>query len=92
MIFRVAAADPNRNVIVETITDFGRRTIMAQRYVPEIVDGDKRVLVIGGKPGDPPNRFYTYGVVARLAALAAAIEVEELVASANAPQARAANE
>jgi glutamate--cysteine ligase len=46
----------------------------------------------GGKPGDPPNRFYTYGVVARLAALAAAIEVEELVASANAPQARAANE
>jgi glutathione synthase len=50
MIFRVAAADPNRNVIVETITDFGRRTIMAQRYVPEIVDGDKRVLVIGGKP------------------------------------------
>ncbi|HEX3097519.1 MAG TPA: glutathione synthase [Usitatibacter sp.] len=49
-IFRVTANDPNRNVIVETITDFGRRTIMAQRYVPQIAEGDKRVLVIGGKP------------------------------------------
>jgi len=49
MIFRVAASDPNRNVIVETLTDSGRRTIMAQRYVPEIVEGDKRVLVIDGK-------------------------------------------
>jgi glutamate--cysteine ligase len=35
-----------------------------------------------GGPGDPPNRFYTYGVVARLATLAAALEVEELVAHA----------
>ena len=50
MIFRVTAADPNRNVIVETLTDMGRRTIMAQRYVPEIARGDKRVLVIDGKP------------------------------------------
>jgi glutathione synthase len=50
MIFRVAASDPNRNVIVETITDFGRRTVMAQGYLPQIADGDKRVLVIAGKP------------------------------------------
>ncbi|HET9651381.1 MAG TPA: glutathione synthase [Usitatibacter sp.] len=50
MIFRVAANDPNRNVIVEAITDLGRRTIMAQRYVPEITKGDKRVLVIDGEP------------------------------------------
>jgi glutathione synthase len=50
MIFRVGAADPNRNVIVETLTDYGQRTIMAQKYIPQIVDGDKRVLVIGGKP------------------------------------------
>ena len=50
MIFRVRADDPNRNVIVETLTDMGRRTIMAQRYIPEIAQGDKRVLVIGGKP------------------------------------------
>jgi glutamate--cysteine ligase len=44
-----------------------------------------------GKPGDPPNRFYTYGVVARLANLAAAIEVEELVERESAPEVRAAN-
>jgi glutathione synthase len=50
MIFRVRADDPNRNVIVETITDDGRRTIMAQRYIPGIAQGDKRVLVIAGKP------------------------------------------
>ncbi|HUP97977.1 MAG TPA: glutathione synthase [Usitatibacter sp.] len=50
MIFRVRSEDPNRNVIVETLTDFGRRTIMAQRYVPEITEGDKRVLVIDGEP------------------------------------------
>lgn len=50
MIFRVAAADVNRNVIVEAITDLGGRTIMAQRFIPEIAKGDKRVLVIAGKP------------------------------------------
>ncbi len=49
MIFRVRADDPNRNVIVETLTDLGARTVMAQRFVPEIAKGDKRVLVIGGK-------------------------------------------
>ncbi len=48
-IFRVAASDPNRNVIVETLTQEGRRTIMAQRYLPEISAGDKRVLLIGGE-------------------------------------------
>ncbi len=50
MIFRVGATDPNRNVIVETLTDNGRRTIMAQRYIPQIAQGDKRVLVIDGEP------------------------------------------
>ena len=49
-VFRVHAKDPNLNVIVETVTHYGRRTIMAQRYIPAIVDGDKRVLLIGGKP------------------------------------------
>lgn len=48
-IFRVRADDPNRNAIIETLTDLGRRTIMAQRYLPQIVDGDKRVLIIGGQ-------------------------------------------
>ena len=47
-IFRVRADDPNRNVILETLTHEGTRTIMAQRYLPQIVDGDKRVLIIGG--------------------------------------------
>ena len=49
-VFRVRRDDPNVNVIIETVTHYGRRTIMAQRYLPEIRDGDKRVLVIGGKP------------------------------------------
>lgn len=48
-IFRVRADDPNRNVIVETLTQQGSRTIMAQRYLPAIADGDKRVLIIGGE-------------------------------------------
>ncbi len=49
-IFRVTDSDPNRNVIVEMLTFHGTRTIMAQRYLPEIREGDKRVLVIAGKP------------------------------------------
>jgi glutathione synthase len=51
-IFRVRPDDPNLNVITETITQNGTRTVMAQRYVPEIRNGDKRVLVIDGKPVD----------------------------------------
>jgi len=49
-IFRVRVDDPNRNVIVETMVQGGARSIMAQRYIPEITKGDKRVLLIGGKP------------------------------------------
>ncbi len=49
-VFRVSTRDPNLNVIIETITHYGQRTIMAQRYIPAIVDGDKRILLIGGKP------------------------------------------
>ena len=49
-IFRVNPKDPNINVIVETITHYGRRTVMAQRYIPAIRDGDKRILVIAGRP------------------------------------------
>jgi len=47
-IFRVTRSDPNRNVIVETLTNHGLRTIMAQRYIPEINKGDKRILLING--------------------------------------------
>jgi glutathione synthase len=46
-VFRVREADPNRNVIVETVSHHGARTVMAQAYLPEIVDGDKRILLIG---------------------------------------------
>jgi glutathione synthase len=49
-IFRVRENDPNLSVIIETLTQLGSRTIMAQRYLPAIRDGDKRVLLIGGKP------------------------------------------
>ena len=49
-IFRVKAGEPNTNVILETLTGNGVRYAMAQRYVPEIVDGDKRVLLIEGEP------------------------------------------
>jgi glutathione synthase len=48
-IFRVRHDDPNRNVIIETLTHDGARTIMAQRFIPEIADGDKRILIIGGE-------------------------------------------
>jgi glutathione synthase len=49
-IFRVREDDPNRNAIMEVQTNNGSETIMAQRYIPEIAQGDKRVLVINGKP------------------------------------------
>ena len=49
-IFRAKADDPNVNVILETLTRFGKQTIMAQKYLPEIVEGDKRILMINGEP------------------------------------------
>lgn len=49
-IFRLQKVEPNLGSILETLTDNGARTIMAQRYIPEIVNGDKRILLIGGKP------------------------------------------
>ena len=48
-IFRVRHDDPNRNAIIEAVGDNGQRTIMAQRYLPAISEGDKRVLLIAGK-------------------------------------------
>src|SRR5690606_17415604 len=48
-IFRLQPADPNLGVILETLTDNGKRTIMAQRYIPDITKGDKRILIIGGE-------------------------------------------
>ncbi len=49
-IFRVKQDDPNTSVIIETLTEHGSKMIMAQKYIPEIVDGDKRILMINGEP------------------------------------------
>lgn len=49
-IFRLKPDDANVSVIIETLTDFGRDTIMAQRYIPEITQGDKRILIVDGEP------------------------------------------
>jgi len=49
-IFRVRHGDPNVSVILEMLTQHGGRTIMAQKFIPEITAGDKRVLVINGEP------------------------------------------
>ena len=51
-IFRARAGESNLNVILETLTDGGRHLAMAQRYLPEIVDGDKRILLVDGEPVD----------------------------------------
>ena len=49
-IFVVTAGDNNANVIIETLTDHGKRFAMAQVFIPEINDGDKRILLIDGEP------------------------------------------
>ncbi len=49
-IFRITESDPNIGVILETATNFGAQTIMAQRYLPQILQGDKRIIVINGEP------------------------------------------
>lgn len=49
-IFRIKEGDPNVNVILETITHHGKQFAMAQSYLPDIAQGDKRILLINGKP------------------------------------------
>lgn len=49
-IFRVRSDDPNISVIIETITQHASRYIMAQRFIPEILAGDKRILMVNGEP------------------------------------------
>ncbi|MCU7844186.1 MAG: glutathione synthase [Candidatus Thiodiazotropha sp. (ex Monitilora ramsayi)] len=49
-VFRVPQKDPNLGVIIETLTSHGRTYTMAQRYIPEIKMGDKRILMIDGEP------------------------------------------
>ncbi|MBU1310889.1 MAG: glutathione synthase [Gammaproteobacteria bacterium] len=49
-IFRLKPGDANVSVIIETLTEHGSRYAMAQRFIPQISDGDKRILVVNGKP------------------------------------------
>lgn len=49
-IFRLKQDDPNVSVIIETLTNNGQQQIMAQRFIPEITQGDKRILIIDGVP------------------------------------------
>ena len=51
-IFVVSSGDPNTNVILETMTDDGNRFALAQVFIPEIADGDKRILLIDGEAVD----------------------------------------
>ncbi|SDZ03907.1 glutathione synthase [Lysobacter sp. yr284] len=51
-IFRAAAGEANLNVILETLGDGGRHLVMAQKFLPDIKDGDKRVLLVDGVPVD----------------------------------------
>ncbi|NOS76304.1 MAG: glutathione synthase [Methyloglobulus sp.] len=49
-IFHLRGGDPNLSVILETMTQHNTRTVMAQKYLPEIKDGDKRILMVNGEP------------------------------------------
>jgi glutathione synthase len=50
-VFITGVGDPNRRVLLETMTDFGTRYIAAQQYVPEVIEhGDARILLIDGEP------------------------------------------
>ena len=51
-VFRVDAGDPNTQVIIETVTRYASRYVMAQRYLPEIAEGDKRIFLLDGEPLD----------------------------------------
>lgn len=91
-IFRVGKNDPNRNAILETLTRDETRTIMAQRYIPEISAGDKRVLLVGGrvvpfclaripKPGETRGNLASGGTGVAQRLSARDLEIAEALAS-----------
>ena len=51
-VFKIKIGDLNTNVIIETLTNYHTQFVMAQKYIPEIAEGDKRILLINGKPVD----------------------------------------
>lgn len=50
LVFVLAQGDPNTSVVLETLTDKSTRLTVAQKFVPEIKDGDKRILLVDGEP------------------------------------------
>ncbi len=74
-IFHLQQQDRNLNAILETATDEGRIRVMAQRYLPEVREGDKRIIVIDGEPlgavlrvpneGDHRSNFHVGGSAVR---------------------------
>jgi glutathione synthase len=84
-IFRVRHDDPNRNVIIETLNNDGSDTLMAQRFIPEITQGDKRILLIDGEPvpfclARIPKAGETRGNLAPVAGACGAAAVRERLA------------
>jgi glutathione synthase len=49
-VFRMMEGDPNLSVVIETLTKHGQEQIMAQKFLPEISEGDKRILMVNGEP------------------------------------------
>ncbi len=49
-IFHIKEDDPNLNVVLEIMTEYSTRYIMAQRYIPDIKQGDKRIILVNGEP------------------------------------------
>ncbi len=49
-VFRLSATDPNHHVIIEMVTHRGAKKVMVQQFIPEIISGDKRILMINGEP------------------------------------------
>jgi len=56
-VFYIHSKDKNINALIETSTGFGQEFIMAQRYLPEIVKGDKRIILINGEPVGAVSRI-----------------------------------
>jgi glutathione synthase len=82
-VFLTGAQDPNRNVLLETMTDDGCRYILAQRYLPEVVEsGDSRILLIDGEPiPQALVRFAPTGDHRANMSVGAATEVRSLTAA-----------
>ena len=49
-VFQLSLKDPNHHSIIENLTQYQRKKVMIQQFVPEIIDGDKRILLIDGEP------------------------------------------